>query len=81
MKIYIPGYSTVEGKPETIIRIMQHGRRLDSTEPLEEFIQTVQQDVFRIYNISLCVDGETIAEKAESLLHGFAKINLIDILD
>lgn len=81
MKIYVPGYSTIEGQPETVVRLMQQGRRFDSDEPMDKYIETVQRDIFRLYNLSTSVEGTTIRERSESLLRAMSSVGLIEILD
>lgn len=78
MTITIPGYSTLTGQPEMIVKLMQDARFMDSPEG-EDYIEEITRTAWRCFGISLQVTGETAAERAESLLREMEKNNMIEI--
>lgn len=80
MTIHIPGYTTLTGNPITLVRLIQDNRRFDADEPLEVFIETLQRDIWRLENKTVQVSGDTLEERADSLLREMAKAGLINII-
>lgn len=78
MTVTIPGCSTLTGQPETIVRLMQDARMFDSPQG-EDYIKEIQNTAWRCFGIGLQVEGNTPAERAESLLREMAKNNMIEI--
>lgn len=78
MKITIPGYSTLTGTPETILRLMQDARMLDEIGG-DELIESITRTAWRAFGIGLQVTGDTYAERAESLLREMNKNHMINI--
>lgn len=82
MTVTIQGYTTLTGRPETIIKLMQDARILEP-EPStpDAYIKSVQQTAWRCFGISLNVTGDSIEERAESLLRELAKNKLITLAE
>lgn len=78
MTIKIPGYSTLTGRPATILKLMQSARFFDSPEG-DAYIEAVVKDCRRAYGIKLNVEGETYDERAESLLRELDRHDFIII--
>ena len=82
MTITIPGYTSLTGRPHTILRLMLDARLWDpKSMTVEEYIKTVKTEAWRFYGILLNVTGDTIEEQAESLLREMARYHLIEIQD
>lgn len=80
MTVTVQGYTTLTGSPNIILRLMQDARLFQQQpEDPDEYIKSVQQTVWRCYGIPLNVTGDTIPERAESLLREMAKHDLITI--
>ena len=80
MKVHIPGFTAMSGSPITILRLMRDARFFhDGPADLDDYITEMQQAAWRIYNVGLCVRGETIAERAESLVREMARHRLLEI--
>ena len=79
MKITIPGYgTTLTGSPVTILRIMQDARLFDKKKD-EDLIEEITHTIWRAFGIGLQVEGNTLAERAESLLREMAKNEIVKI--
>lgn len=78
MRITIPGYSTLTGTPETILRLMQDARKLDDKSG-DDLIEEIRRTAWRAFGIGLQVQGETYAERAESLLREMDKNSMVKI--
>lgn len=78
MTITVPGYTTITGNPVTILHLMQAARIFDELKG-DEYIKKVQEDAHRAFDIDLKVTGDTLAERAESLLREMAKNDMITI--
>lgn len=76
MKVTIPGYSTIIGRPERILSVMQEARIFDSQKG-DAYINSIRETAKRLFDIDLNVEGETYAERAESLLLEMAKNNMV----
>ena len=79
MKVHIPGFSALNGSPITILRLMRDARFCHDAPDLDEYIVEMQQAAWRIYNVGLCVTGDTIEERAESLLREMDRHHLLEI--
>lgn len=82
MKIEIPSYTTLSGRPLTILRMIQDAQFFSEQTPadLETFILDLRQNIWRVFGIGIDVQGTTIEERAESLLREMDKHNIIKIL-
>lgn len=78
MKVRIPGYTTLTGSPEVILRMMQDARMLDDLAG-DDLIQEISSTAWRAFGIGLQVSGGTYAERAESLLREMDKNSMIEI--
>lgn len=78
MRVQIPGYSTLTGSPETILRLLQDARMLDDIGG-DELIEDITRTAWRAFGIGLQVTGDTYAERAESLLREMNKNHMITI--
>ena len=78
MKVKIPGYSTLTGNPEVILRAMQDARMMDDLAG-DDLIAEIQDTAARACGIGLQVTGDTYSERAESLLHEMDKYHMIEI--
>ena len=78
MTVTIPGYSTITGRPETILKLMQEARIFDEVTG-DAYIKSIQEAVQRGFGITLHVEGETYEKRAESLLRSMADNNMINI--
>lgn len=78
MRVTIPGYTTLTGRPLTILRAMQSARFFETTEGVE-YIASVKGIVKKTFGIDLDVTGATLEEQAESLLGSMAKHKLITL--
>lgn len=81
MKITIDGCGSLEGTPTTILHLMQDAWRFkkDAPKTVEEYIEIIQQTTWRAFGIGITVTGETIEEKADSLLRNMAAHGIIKI--
>ena len=78
MKVTVPGYSTLTGSPEVILRLMQDARMTDNLSG-DAMIQEISHTAWRAFGIGLQVTGDTYAERAESLLREMDKNQMIHI--
>ena len=78
MKVKIPGYSSLTGSPETILRLMSEARWYDHLQG-NDLIDDIIHTVWRAFGVGLQVTGDTYAERAESLLRELNKANMIEI--
>lgn len=79
MRVTIEGYTTLTGKPETILQAMKDARIFDSGIGDEDCIRAIQQTAWRCFGESLEVEGTTIEERAESLIRELAAHDMITI--
>lgn len=78
MRVTIPGYGTLTGSPVTLLRLMQDARMFDKKGG-DDLIEEISQTIWRAFGIGLQVEGETLAERAESLLREMAKNEIVKI--
>ena len=80
MTITVPGYTTLTGKPETILRLLEETRILDKAEG-DDYINSIVEAVGRLWGYHLEVTGETYESRAKSLLKELDKYGLITIIE
>ena len=80
MTIKVPGYTTLSGRPETILRLLEETRIWDKVEG-NDYINSIIETVERLWGHRLEVTGETYEERAMSLLNELDKYGLIKIID
>lgn len=78
MKVTIPGYSTLTGSPEVILRLMQDARMMDNAGG-DDLIEAISHTAWRAFGIGLQVTGDTYAERAESLLREMDRAHMLTI--
>lgn len=78
MTIHVPGYTTLTGRPETILRLLEETRIWDKAEG-NDYIDSIIEAVGRLWEYRLEVTGETYEERAMSLLTEMDKCGLITI--
>lgn len=78
MTISVPGYTTLTGRPETILRLLEETRIFDKAEG-DEYIDSIVEAVERLWGYQLDVTGDTYEQRANSLLKELAKYGLITI--
>lgn len=78
MKITIPGYGTLTGSPVTLLRLMQDARMFDKLAG-DDLITEIRNTLWRAFEVDISIEGETLAERAESLLRGMAKNDIVKI--
>lgn len=80
MKVTIPGYSTLTGSPEAILRLLQDARMMDDLSG-DALIDQIGRTAWSAFGVGLNVTGDTYAERAESLLREMDKNNMIRITE
>lgn len=78
MKVSIPGYTSITGSPEAILRVM-HDARITDNLAEDDLIKEIQNTAWRAFGVGLQVKGDTYAERAESLLREMDKANMLKI--
>lgn len=78
MKVRIPGYTTLTGQPEAILRLMQDARMMDNAGG-DDLIHEIEETAMRAFGITLRTTGDTYAERAESLIREMDKANMLTI--
>lgn len=78
MKVSIPGYTSITGSPEAILRVM-HDARITDNLAEDDLIKEIQNTAWRAFGVGLQVNGDTYAERAESLLREMDKANMLII--
>lgn len=78
MTVKVPGYSTLTGRPETILRLLEETRIWDKAEG-DDYINSIIEAVERLWEYRLEVTGDTYEQRAMSLLKELAKYGLITI--
>lgn len=79
MKVMIEGYSTLIGSPAAILSLMQEARIFEEPKSGDEYIKQVSEDMKRGFDIDLHITGNTLNDRAESLLRELAKNEMITI--
>lgn len=80
MTITVPGYTTLTGRPETILRLLEETRIFDKAEG-DEYIDSIVEAVERLWEHRLEVTGDTYEQRAMSLLKELDKYGLITIVE
>lgn len=78
MTIKVPGYTTLTGSPQAILRLLEETRIFDKAEG-DDYINSIIEAVGRLWEYRLEVTGDTYEERAMSLLQELAKYGLITI--
>lgn len=78
MTIRVPGYTTLTGRPETILRLLEEARIFDKAEG-NDYINSIIEAVWELWEYRLEVTGDTYEERAVSLLQELDKYGLITI--
>lgn len=78
MTIKVPGYTTLSGRPETILRLLEETRIWDKAEG-DDYIDSIIEAVERLWGYRLEVTGDTYEQRATSLLKELDKYDLIEI--
>ena len=79
MTVTIPGYSSLTGKPATILQLMRDAQILNPEMSTADCIEAIQERAWNFFNIRLVAKGKTDEERAESLLRSLEKNNMIII--
>ena len=80
MTIKVHGYTTLTGRPATILRLLEETRILDKAEG-DDYINSIVEAVGRLWEHRLEVTGETYEERANSLLRELDRYGLITIIE
>lgn len=78
MTVRVPGYTTLTGRPETILRLLEETRIWDKVEG-NDYIDSIIEAVERLWEYRLEVTGDTYEKRAMSLLKELDKYGLIEI--
>lgn len=78
MTVKVPGYTTLTGKPETILRLLEETRIWDNATG-DDYIDRIIEAVERLWEYRLEVTGDTYEQRANSLLKELDKYGLIKI--
>lgn len=78
MTINVPGYTTLTGRPETILRLLEETRIFDKAEG-NDYIDSIIEAVERLWEYRLDVTGDTYEQRAKSLLKELDRYGLITI--
>lgn len=80
MTVKIPGYSSLTGRPETILQLLEQSRIWDKAEG-DDYINSIIEAVERLWEYRLEVTGDTYEQRALSLLRELDKYGLIKIIE
>lgn len=78
MTINVPGYTTLTGRPETLLWLLEETRIWDKAEG-DDYIASIVEAVEQLWGHRLEVTGDTYEQKAMSLLWELDKHDLIKI--
>ena len=78
MTVKVPGYTTLTGKPETILRLLEETRIWDKATG-DDYINSIIEAVERLWEHRLEVTGDTYEQRAMSLLKELDKYGLVKI--
>ena len=78
MTIKVPGLTTITGRPETILRLLEETRIFDKAEG-DDYINSIIEAVERLWGYKLKVTGDTYEKRALRLLKELDKYGLITI--
>lgn len=79
MKVTIEGYTTLTGNPEAILQLIRDSQIFNPDMSTEDCIESIQHTAWRCFGTNLEVEGDTTAERAESLLRAMEENNMIKI--
>ena len=81
MTVTFNGYSSITGNTEAILRVMRDARLFDPLPGAEtdEYISAVAETLRERCGEAVKITGDTVSERAASLLRAMAQINLINI--
>lgn len=79
MRVKIEGYTTLTGHPEAILKLIRDSQIFNPEMSTEECIESIQHTAWRCFGTNLPVEGDTTAERAESLLRAMAENSMITI--
>lgn len=79
MTVKIEGYTSLTGRPEVILSLMQEARMFDAGMPTEDYIEVIRETAWKCFGIYLTITGDTPAERAESLLRSMHKNEMLTI--
>ena len=80
MTIKVPGYTTLTGRPEALLRLLEESRIWDNATG-DDYIVSIVEAVERLWGYHLEITGDTYEQKAMSLLKELDKHGLITIED
>lgn len=78
MTIKVPGYTTLTGRPETLLRLLEESRIFEKAEG-DDYIDRIVAAVEQLWGHHLKVTGDTYEDRAMSLLKELDKYDLIKI--
>ena len=78
MTIKVPGYTTLTGRPETLLRLLEETRIWDNATG-DDYIESIVAAVEQLWGHRLDVTGDTYERRAMSLLKELDKYGLIKI--
>ena len=78
MTINVSGFTTLTGRPETLLRLLEETRIWDNATG-DDYIVSIVEAVERLWGHRLEVTGDTYEQKAMSLLRELDKYGLIKI--
>ena len=79
MTIKVPGYTTITGRPETLLRLLEETRIWDNVASGDDYITSIVEAVEQLWGHRLEVSGGTYEQRAISLLRELDKYDLITI--
>lgn len=78
MTINVTGYTTLTGRPEALLRLLEESRIWDNATG-DDYIASIVEAVESLWGHQLEVSGNTYEKKAMSLLRELDKYGLIKI--
>lgn len=78
MTINVPGYTSLTGRPEAILRLLEETRIWDNATG-DDYIASIVEAVEHLWGYRLEVTGDTYEQKSMSLLRELDKYGLIKI--
>lgn len=78
MTVKVSGYTSLTGRPETILQLLEQTRIWDNADG-DDYIVSIVEAVEQLWGHRLEVTGSTYEQKAMSLLRELDKYGLIEI--
>ena len=78
MTINVSGYTTLTGRPDVLLRLLEESRIWDNADG-DDYIVSIVNAVEQLWGYRLEVSGNTYEQKAMSLLRELDKYGLIKI--